>query len=56
MKGLTFEAAQAGAPLSDEQRAAMREAIATLEQEPQMMGIAGDCGAPLPWTLAPCDS
>ena len=44
VRGLTFEAAQAGAPLSDEQRAAMREAISTLEAEPDMMGIAGDCG------------
>merc|ERR1719482_1013892 len=41
--GLTFEAAQAGAPLTPQQREAMAKAIAKLEGE-NVLGIAGDCG------------
>jgi len=44
VKGLTFEAAQAGEPLTAAQKGAMQAAIAKLEAEPEMMGIAGDCG------------
>lgn len=44
VEGLTFEAAQAGEPLTDEQREKMKGAIQTLESRPNLMGIAGDCG------------
>ena len=44
VRGLSFEAAQRGAPLTPEQRTAMAAAIKELEAQPQMMGIAGDCG------------
>lgn len=44
VKGLTFEAAQRGEPLTDAQRGAMAAAIGQLEAQPDMLGIAGDCG------------
>jgi len=43
IKGLSFEDAQAGKPLTDAQRAAMQAAIAELEGL-GVTGIAGDCG------------
>ena len=43
LKGLTFEAAQAGAPLTKPQFEAMAKAIASLE-DMGVVGIAGDCG------------
>lgn len=42
-KGLTFEAAQEGKPLTEPLRGAMNSAVATLEGQ-SVMGIAGDCG------------
>jgi len=42
-KGLTFEAAQAGEPLTPELHGAMKTAVAALEKD-GVMGIAGDCG------------
>ncbi len=44
VKGLTFEAAQAGGPLTSSQRNAMAQAISDLEGQDGVMGIAGDCG------------
>lgn len=43
VKGLTFERAQKGAPLTAKQRSAMAKAIEELEAQ-GVMGIAGDCG------------
>jgi len=43
IKGLSFEAAQVGGPLTAAQREAMAAAVAKLEAE-GVMGIAGDCG------------
>mmetsp|Transcript_51188 Transcript_51188/g.141671 ORF Transcript_51188/g.141671 Transcript_51188/m.141671 type:complete len:242 (-) Transcript_51188:482-1207(-) len=42
--GLTFEAAQKGDPLTPAQATAMEAAVKTLEADPGLMGIAGDCG------------
>ena len=42
-KGLTFEAAQEGKPLTAEQRREMQVAIAELEAQ-NVVGITGDCG------------
>jgi len=44
VKGLTFEAAQKGEPLTQAQAAAMDAAVKELEAQPGLMGIAGDCG------------
>jgi len=43
VKGLSFEAAQEGGPLTAAQREAMAAAVAKLEAD-GVMGIAGDCG------------
>jgi len=44
VKGLTFESAQKGSALTAAQRDAMAAAVAKLEAEQGVMGIAGDCG------------
>ena len=43
-KGLTFEAAQAGAPLTAAQKAEFDAAISRLEAVEKVVGITGDCG------------
>ena len=42
-KGLSFEAAQEGGPLSPALRESLREALTNLEAS-NVMGVAGDCG------------
>ena len=43
-KGLTFEAAQAGVPLTAAQKAEFDAAISRLETIEKVVGITGDCG------------
>ncbi|EOD33926.1 hypothetical protein EMIHUDRAFT_229007 [Emiliania huxleyi CCMP1516] len=43
-KGLTFEVAQEGSPLTTEQRTEMEAAIRRLEASEGVVGITGDCG------------
>lgn len=43
-KGLTFEKAMEGQPLTPGLLASVRDAVAQLEADPKVVGIAGDCG------------